>query len=51
MKEQYLGLVKPKKTNRYTEQYKSKLLFEWDKTEDTSGGVLNSFGRDSLKKI
>lgn len=51
MKDKHLGLVKPPKVNRYADNYKTKLLFEWEKSEDTSGGVLNQFGTESLRKM
>ena len=41
MKNQYMGLKKQKLSSRHDKNYKSKLLFEWDKSEDTSKGRLN----------
>ena len=30
MKDKYLGLIKPTRTLRFDEDYKEKLLFQWD---------------------
>ena len=46
MKDKYLGLVRPTQANRFDDNYKERLIFEWDKSEDTSGGVLNKYGQD-----
>lgn len=51
MKDKYLGLVRPTQANRFDDNYKERLIFEWDKSEDTSGGVLNKYGQDQLKKF
>lgn len=29
--------------NRMKQNYKQKLLFEWEKSDDTSGGIINKF--------
>ena len=48
MKDQYLGLKKQKLSSRHDKNYKSKLLFEWDKSEDTSKGGLTQLMEEPL---
>ena len=51
IKKNYLGLVKQEKVKRHQTSYKSKLLFEWDKSEDTHGGILGSKTAESVRAL
>lgn len=49
LKKKYLGLERPEQVGRLQKNYKSQLLFEWNKSDDTSAGVLNKFSSENLK--
>ena len=50
MKKKYLGLQRPELMNRMKQNYKSQLLFEWNKSDDTStAGVLSKLSNSNLK--
>jgi hypothetical protein len=40
MKEKRLGLTKMEVSQRFNQNYRSQLLFEWDKSEDTTKGFI-----------
>lgn len=49
LKKKYLGLERPDQVGRLQKHYKTQLLFEWNKSDDTSAGVLNKFSSQNLK--
>ena len=45
MKSKLLGLEKIEESKRFNPQYRRQLLFEWDKSEDTSQGFAPMFAQ------